>query len=80
MRESFLKIVVTKASLFIDDEVDPLTPCREHVVLEWRRTVLGVNNMARLVVQRGNPFRVFSSVGNGSREENETNLSGNMSD
>ena len=45
--------------LFIDDEVEPVSPCRVDVVLKRSRTKLSVHNMTRLQTARSKNSRSY---------------------
>ena len=60
--------------------MDTVGALGKEVVLEWRRSEVGVYNMTRLIVVLGDPLGELHGVGNGSGEEDVANLVGKEND
>lgn len=58
----------------IDDQVNTFTTSREDKVLKRNWSVISVNDMTRLLLNTANPFSEFTSIRNGSRKENVSNI------
>lgn len=65
----FLEIVFSEVALLIDDEMDAIAFGWEEIVLEGRRSVVGVDDVAWLVVGLADPFCELHSVGDGGGQE-----------
>ena len=52
----------------------------EEIVLQGRRTEIGVNDVARLAVGFGDPFCELHGIGNGGGEEDVADLIGKQND
>lgn len=68
------KVVLAEVALLVDDEVDPVGARREQVVLEGRRAVVGVDDVAGLLVDRADPLGKLHRVRDGGREEDVVDL------
>lgn len=51
-----LEVVLAELALLVDDKMDAVSASREEVVLEWRRPVIGVDNVAWLLMRLGDPL------------------------
>ena len=65
-----LEIVLSERALFVDNEVHSISTLREHVMLERGRAKVGIDDVARLVVEFCDPLCELHTVGDSSGEEN----------
>lgn len=68
------KVVLAKVALLVNNEVDAVGAGREQVVLERGRAVVGVDDVARLLVDRADPLGKLHGVGDGRRQEDVADL------
>jgi hypothetical protein len=65
----FLEILFSKFTAIIDTKEDPGSTCREKVMLKWRRSEIGVDNMTWLRVDFSNPLSELECIRDGSGKE-----------
>lgn len=69
-----LEVVLPERSLFVNDEMDTVSTRREEVVLERCWSVVGVDDVAGLLVGRANPLGELHGVGDRGGEEDVVDL------
>lgn len=65
----FRKVVLAEIALLVDNEVDPVGTGGEQVVLQRRRSVVGVDDVARLLMGRADPLGKLHRVRDRGRQE-----------
>ena len=75
-----LEVVLPERALLIDNEMDSISAGGEEVVLQRRRSVVGVDDVARLRVSVGDPLGELHGVGDRCGEEDVVDLVGEEDD
>jgi hypothetical protein len=69
-----LIILLPKLATVIDNEINPISPLREEVMLQWGRTKVGVDDMTGLHVDLCDPLGELEGIGDGGGEEDVMNF------
>lgn len=75
-----VEVILLEITLLVDNEEDTLATGGEEVVLQGRRTEIGVDDVAGLTMDLGDPFGELEGVGNGGGEEDVSDLVGKQDD